>query len=81
MSFGGTQETKNEEEVWYASISLLHQPGSDPKGQTGLLRSFRRENASWATPLQALALCLGQEATFSHCQAEPWEGPAALSQD
>lgn len=77
---GGTQETKNEEEVWFGCIPLLHQPGSDPKGQTGLLRSFKRENASWTAPLQALALCLRLEATFSHCQEEPWGGPAALSQ-
>lgn len=73
MSFGGTQETKNEEEVWSASISLLHQPGSDLKGQTGLLCSFRGENASWATPLQALALCLGLEATFSPVRRNPGE--------
>lgn len=28
---GGTQETKNEEEVWFGCIPLLHHPGSDPR--------------------------------------------------
>lgn len=28
---GGTWETKNEEEVWFGCIPLLHQPGSDPR--------------------------------------------------
>lgn len=53
-------------------------PSSTILAQTpGLLRSFKREDASWASwaaPLQALALCLRLEATFSQCQAEPWGG-------
>lgn len=28
---GGTQKTKNEEEVWFGYIPLLHQPASDPR--------------------------------------------------
>lgn len=63
---GWTRETKNEEEVWCGCIPLLHQPGSDPKGQIGLLRSFQREAASWAALLQASALRLRLEGTFSY---------------
>lgn len=28
---GRIQETKNEEEVWFGCLPLLHQPGSDPR--------------------------------------------------
>lgn len=59
-----------------SSTSLARTPGRLR------LRSFRREDASWASwaaPLQALALCLRLEATFSHCQAEPWGGLSGAS--